>query len=221
MTQLVLNKDIELKRSLDWIKDSFVTFRESPVQFIVLGILSTLLGLIPLFGAFVGPIFVAQFIRLARQVELGQKINFSHLMDGMFSNPTVVRLGFLNFMFSAIWIIAQYLAENWLNRHGVNDISSSYIMLLFFIPMLFVQLAMWLAPVICLFDPQTSLKTALSLSLKAGLYSILTLLCYSILVALFTILAIIPLGLGLLLWVPILNITTYHIYKSMFTNIAV
>ena len=59
------------------------------------------------------------------------------------------------------------------------------------------------------------------LSTKACFYNVATLFLYTLLVVVFTLIAILPLGLGLLIWLPILNIATYFIYKSVYTTLAI
>lgn len=216
MANLAINRNVDLKASFEWIKLSFCTFRERPLQFMVLGILSSLLGFIPLFGAFISPIFTAKFATLAAKVEHNQEIKFSSLLDDMFNNKIVLRLAFLSFCLDTIIYLGQYLVENILRQHGVSGIEGQSILLLFLLPMMVLQLAMWLSPIICLYNEDIEPKSAMWLSIKAGLYNVPTLILYSLLVFVFTLLAILPIGLGLLIWLPILNIAAYYIYKHLF-----
>lgn len=217
LVMLIINRNVELKSSIEWIKLSFNTFREKPLQFITLGLFSTLLGLMPLFGAFMTPLFIAKFARLTAKVENNEPVLFSSLFEDLFANKLVVRLAFVSFCFNAIIFISQYLIDNILKQRGV-DISnpSSGVMLIFFIPSMILQIAMWLSPLICLYNTDITPLQAMWLSIKACGTNIATLLIYSLMVLFFTLLAILPLGLGLLIWLPMLNIVAYFIYKSMF-----
>jgi hypothetical protein len=216
---LLINRTVELKSSIEWIKSSFSTLREKPLQFIVLGIFSTLIGLLPIFGAFMGPLFIARFARLTQKVENNEPILFSTLFDDFFANKMVVKLAFVNFFITSAIFIAQYFVEGVLKQRGI-DVSSpgSIIMLIFFLPVLLLQVAMWLSPLICLYNEDITPFQAMWLSIKATGFNIATMLIYTVLVIFFTLLAIIPLGLGLLIWLPMLNIVTYFIYKSLFIS---
>ncbi|HMT02960.1 MAG TPA: hypothetical protein PKD00_06570 [Burkholderiales bacterium] len=213
-----INRNIELKASLEWIKLSFIIFREKPLQFILLGLVNFLMGLLPLFGAFMSPLFIARFAQLTEKVQHNEDIKVSSIFKNLFINRTIVNLAFINFFLYAIILIMQTLLENMLDSYGVsNKITRFEIMSLFFIPVLILQMAMWLSPIICLYN-EVKPSTAMWLSIKAGLYNIQTLLMYAILILGFTALAILPIGLGLIIWLPILNITNYFVYQYMYKN---
>ncbi|HLX52390.1 MAG TPA: hypothetical protein VKR58_00515, partial [Aquella sp.] len=82
MVSLTVRKNLELKASWEWIKSSFYIFRECPVQFILLSILSIFVGLLPLFGAFMAPLFTARFAHIASRVENREKIEISSMFNG-------------------------------------------------------------------------------------------------------------------------------------------
>lgn len=214
---LSINRKVELKSSIEWIKSSFNTFREKPLQFMVLAIFSTFIGLMPVFGALMTPLFIAKFAKITQKIENGEEVLFSTLFDGLFSDKLVVRLAFLNFFINTIIFVFQYLVENILRSRGI-DVSKpgSIVVLIFFIPVIILQISMWLSPLICLNNEDVTPLRAMWLSLKVFGYNIVTLFIYSVLVIFFTLLAILPLGLGLLIWLPMLNIVIYYIYKSLF-----
>ncbi len=219
MLNLSINRRVELKSGIEWIKSSFITLRESPLQFIILGVCSTLISLMPALGAFMAPLFLAKFASLTVMVERRETIRLSSIFDGFFTNKTVLRLAFLNFCLNTLLLIVQYIVESGLKSYGIDlAAQSTSIMLAFFIPILLLQVALWLSPVICFFHPDIQPLQAMWLSIKACCFNVVTLFLYSLLVLFFTILAIVPLGLGLLIWLPMLNIVTYFIYKSMFIN---
>ena len=59
------------------------------------------------------------------------------------------------------------------------------------------------------------------MSIKACGLNVITLLVYSLLIVFFTILAVIPVGLGLLVWLPMMSIITYFIYQSIFLSVEI
>lgn len=163
------------------------------------------------------PLLIARFALLAQKIENQEDIKFSTIFDQLFANITLVRLSFFNFTITAIIFIAQYLFEHVIfkNNHSLPaDLLHKVIVSISLIPLLILQIAMWLAPIICLNYPEIKPSSAMSLSIKASAYNISTFIVYTLLLVVFTILAILPLGLGLFVWVPVLNITSYYIYKT-------
>lgn len=215
MINLAIRKNLELKVSWEWIKSAFYIFREYPVHFILLSIMALLVCLLPLFGAFMSPLFTARFAYLARMVENGEKIEISTLFKDFFSNLTLVRLSFLGFALNATFLIGQYLLGLYLDSKGQTiHISHIFLNLIFILPLMILGLAMWISPIICLNYPEIRPSVAMGLSLKIGLYNVLTFLLYFLLVIVFTLLAILPVGLGLFIWGPITYLTSYYVYKS-------
>lgn len=215
MSELVVKKGIQLKSAWEWIKLSFYTFRESPVHFILLSILSTFIGILPMLGSFMGPLFIARFADTARKVEGGEKLTLSTLLSGFFANTTLVRLGFLNFTLSTICLIGQYFIEMYVKSLGhTANAAQTMSVLVFVLPLLILQVAMWISPIICLNNPEIRPVTAMSMSIKVGLYNVATFILYSLLIVVFTILALLPVGLGLFIWIPVMNIASYYVYKT-------
>ncbi len=217
---LLINRSVELKSSLEWIKASFTIFREKPLQFMVLGFFSTLVSLLPLLGAFMAPLFLVRFAVITQKIEQNEPVLFSAIFDDFFANHQVIRLAFVNLTITLIIFVLQYILEYKFKLNGMNLKSSplSPLNLIFFIPSLILQMALWLSPLICLFNPNIEPLSAMVMSIKACGFNIVTLLVYSILIIFFTIIAILPIGLGLLVWLPMMSIITYFIYRSVFIN---
>jgi uncharacterized membrane protein len=222
MVNLVINKNVEVKLSLEWVKRSFVTFREYPLQFILLAIVATIIGLLPFIGAFMTPLFVAQFMVLTEKVESHQPFLLSEVFRGLFSKKIIVRLAFINFCLSATLVTAQYLVELLVTPYMQGVSAASFITSpssIIFMPLILIlQVSMWLAPIICLTNKDISPFGAMWWSLKVTCYNVPVLFVYSILITALTLLALLPLGLGLLIWLPILNITSYYVYYSLFSQ---
>ena len=219
MVNLVINKNVELKNSFEWIKKSFYVFRESPVHFIVLGIFNLLIGLLPLLGSFMSPLLIARFASLVMMVENGEKIKFSHVFEDIFVNKTVVKLAFLNFCLNGIILMGQIFYEN-KTGHSLISLQTNILLIIGLLTPLFVlQIAMWLSPIICLNYSDIKPINAMWMSLQASMYNVPTFIFYTLLLVVFTLLALLPLFLGLLIWLPILNISCYFICKSVILQI--
>lgn len=216
MLNLRINNKIEIKSAWEWIRSAFYIFREQPVEFIALSILLVLFGLIPLAGLFVVPLFIGQFARIIAKIESGYKIQFSSLFQDFFANITLLRLAFINFSLNTILLIAKYLLDSYLadNAQYIH-IGHTMFGLAILLVQVFIGVSMWLSPIICINYPEIRPVEAMKLSIKAGLYNVIPLLAYSVIVVAFTIIAILPVGLGLFIWTPVFNISTYFIYKTI------
>lgn len=210
---LKLNKNIAFKASYEWLKDAFKIFREAPLQFIVLTIISGLCAIAPILGAFMTPFFTARFAVLASSIESGQQVSMSSLFQGFFSNRTNVRLAYISMLVSLILMVVEHYFI-----HGMLDVNFSLTSILFLLVILIIQTFFWISPIICEYHPEVSVKDAMLLSFEASMYNIATMILYSILVLAFTLLSIIPLGLGLFVLFPVVNISSYFIYKSFYLN---
>ncbi len=214
MTELAINKQVELKSSMEWIKHGFYIFREKPLQYIFFGIVCTIITFIPFFGSFLSPILLAKFVQLAKNTEENQEIEYNSLFVDLFVNPNIVRLGFINFCINGLILLVKYFSNLGFFRHSAVFIVLELLFLL--LPSLILQMSMWLSPAICLNNPDITAVEAMTLSVKAGLYNIPTLIVFGLIVTVITVLALIPLCLGLLGWLPILYLSTYYTYKDMY-----
>jgi hypothetical protein len=233
MENLVINKNIEAKSSFEWIKSAFFCFREQPIHFILLSIVGIGVTILPLFSAFLSPLFTARFAAIAGKIENNERIQISELFNNFFANATLVRLAFLNFVLIAILVMSMSLVGKELS-------------VMFLLPLSFLLLALWLSPIICLNNPEVLPLPAMWLSIKFALYNMPVLFLFSIQLLAFTLVMCIPIAICLLIWgpsiilhpsmnpaailtyipsvlcfliwVPVLNITSYYVYKNAFTR---
>ena len=241
MHNIVIRRDLKLKLSLHWVKQAFVMFREKPLQFLILEIITSALSLLPFLGAFLGPLLVARFMHCANKVENHESLQMGEMFKNLLSNRLVVRLAFLNFCLNAIILLAQYFIDSQFGT-AVESIKPSLIVMLLSIPTLLLTLSMWLSPAICQFNEDVEPKSALWLSLKVCFYNMLVLLAFSVLISGISLVIVLPLFLLLLkiwdlfhsmfiiipigiicyviiiVWLAMLNISTYCIYKSVYTR---
>lgn len=208
-------KNIDFKCSFMWIKQAFYVFREQPLQFICLGLIATILSFVPIIGAFFMPIFTARFALIANTIESKQIFKFSDILKGLFTNKEILKLALISFSISIVFYLIQYVIEMYFSN--ANDQFIEYVTIMIVMtPLVLFQLSMWLSPILCLFNKELSALEAMTLSFKSSIFNVLLLFCYAIMIFIFTLLAIMPIGLGLIIWLPILNISTYYVYRSMF-----
>ena len=84
---------------------------------------------------------------------------------------------------------------------------------------LFVPLmaAYWFAPMLVMMHDMKPVD-AMRESLFACFRNILSFLVYSLVMLLLLIAALLPFGLGILVWVPLMMTTTYASYRAVFTE---
>jgi uncharacterized membrane protein len=78
-------------------------------------------------------------------------------------------------------------------------------------------MAVWFAPALVILDDQPGFW-ALWISLLACLHNAMPLLLYSIVSSVLLLLAVIPFGLGLILWIPVMLLTIYTSYRDVFVS---
>jgi hypothetical protein len=222
-----INNKIELRYSIDWIHKGFSVFRAKPLHFIVLSLLKLLLSQLPIIGSFFSILFSAQFARNVHKLEQSQEFNFSQLLAGLYSNHKVTLLALINMLLSTVVILLQGLLlpniTTLINNSNLPNITtlinnSNTLIMLFVIIIISIilQLAMWFAPLICLYN-NVSCWQAMRLSLTGlAIHNTATFIVFGVLVMFFTIIAIIPIFLGLFIWIPTMNIMNYFIYKQVF-----
>ena len=214
---LFINKALEIKASITWITDSFKIVREQLLTLILLTIMSTICGTLPFIGAFLAPLFIARFAQITQQIENHEQVLFSSILNDFFSNVNVIKLGFINVIFNLVIISIEYLITN--RGLSLSDLLVNHFILLILLLVigLLFGIAMWLAPIICIQNPHISPYAAMWLGLKSlCFYNTATFIIFGVLCILCTILAIIPVLLGLFFWLPMLNVMPYFIYKSLF-----
>jgi uncharacterized membrane protein len=78
-------------------------------------------------------------------------------------------------------------------------------------------MAVWFAPALVILDDQPGFQ-ALWISLLACLRNAMPLLLYSIVSSVLLLFAVIPFGLGLILWIPVMLLTIYTSYRDVFVS---
>ena len=82
-----------------------------------------------------------------------------------------------------------------------------------------VMMGLWFAPALVLFHQEIKPVEAMIMSFKACLKNFLPFIIYSVVVFVMFFIAMIPIGLGLLVAVPVIIASSYFGYRSIFTKI--
>jgi uncharacterized membrane protein len=225
--------EVSAGRGVAWLGEAFALFRGHPMAWIGLcaGWLIITLGLlmVPLLGGvianFLQPVFFASFAIVALRQAAGEPIAMGDLFLGFRRNlRSLVNLG-------AILLIAEILIFALMAALGLPMASTEekftmadyvqllkgkeWILMLGFALTVLVKGALWFAPpLIALHD--MPVMHAIRWSLYAALANLGAIVVYGLaLFALFFV-ALIPWGLGMLVVIPMMAISTYIGYRDVF-----
>jgi uncharacterized membrane protein len=225
---------------MKWIGDGWPLFTKAPLMWIlallVLMIIWVVLGLIPVIGwlalQILSPVFYAGLTVACRSLERGGDFELEHLFAGFktqFVNLMVVgvvlligmMLIFLVFaLFAGFGVLGAILAGNMdditpaLMASGFAIILGSLVMLGLMVPLM---AAYWFAPALVIMHGMAPIA-AMKASFWGCLRNIVPFLIYGIIMLVLAFLAVIPIGLGMLVWIPLTFTSTYAAYRDIFTE---
>jgi hypothetical protein len=226
--------EVRAGRGASWLAEGFTLFRKHPFGWIGLCtgwlMITFALILIPIIGGvianFLQPVFFASFAIAALRQSAGEPIVMGDLFLGFRRNVrALVNLGaillvveILIFALMALLGLPTAAAgdKNFTMAEYVQELKGKeWILLLGFVLTVAVKGALWFAPpLIALHDMPTG--HAMRWSLYAALANVGAMIVYGVaLMGLFFV-AIIPWGLGLLVVIPMMMISTYIGYREVF-----
>jgi uncharacterized membrane protein len=228
-------------RGWQWITAAFQLFRRNPLIWIVLNLALMLVGVglsvLPVIGAYMlyllTPVFLGGIMTAAKDLEAGQEIEIAHLFRGFRHNAAhLVTVG-------GVYLVGQVLISGVMLtiggpefqeavKAGIGALDASaltpegtrhVLQAMLVGTLLFVPLAMavWFAPALVILDDQPGFR-ALWTSMLASLRNAVPLLLYSIVSSVLLLFAVIPFGLGLILWIPVMLLTIYTSYRDVFVS---
>jgi uncharacterized membrane protein len=219
-----------------WIAGGWGHFSRNPFAWIgaivVWVILLIVCSLIPFLGSLalylLMPVFAAGFVLGADEQRKGGNFEVGHLFAG-FSNNTgglvvvglLYMLGVIAILFISMMIFggALFASKESLQSAAANPLA---MVATFGIPLmvmlaLYMLLAMayWFAPALVALEGVTPF-TAMKMSFTASLKNVLPFLVYGLCALVLLIVAIIPVGLGLFIMVPVMTAALYVSYRDIF-----
>jgi uncharacterized membrane protein len=225
---------------VDWIADGWRLFRGATVMWIVFLVLFFLihvgLSMVPWIGMvlsnLVSPILLGGIALGCRSLETGGELELEHFLAGFRRNTGLLAaigviyvLGELVLvlvfgMFAGMSFLSAVLRADeaaifsalppdplWLALGGLVTAALA----------LPLMAAYWFAPALAMLHDVPALP-AMKESLLACLRNFAPMLVYGLVMAVLLVAAVIPLGLGLLAWCPLLVATIYTSYRSVFTE---
>ncbi|WP_158300556.1 BPSS1780 family membrane protein [Chromobacterium sp. ATCC 53434] len=238
--QLPAHRKVSATQGWRWFINALQIVRQQPLAWgamtlfylLILGALSV----IPVFGdlvsALITPLFAAGFVLAADKSERGNKLELSDLFTAFGQIPGPLLL--LGAMISGLMLILIVFAVAMgvsgaligglfgkalgttasVTASGGGVVSLGVLAL---IGGVLVGMAYWFAPTLITLNCITPWQ-GLCLSLKACLSNWLPLLVVSLVLGVSCLVALLPLGLGLLLWIPVAFVTVYTGWRDVFAE---
>jgi hypothetical protein len=230
-------RQVRGRQGLQWILSGFYLFRLSPFVWILLCLTFLLIAMtlefLPVLGKFIftliSPVFMAGIMTGCRSLEQGDQLELGHLFLGFKKNtvPLITVGGF--YLISQVLIIGIFMLiggsalvdmllygkrfdEQELMEVMDNALSASLAGLLLTVPLM---MAIWFAPLLVMFENMPPM-IAIRKSFFACLKNIIPFQIYTIALIILLFLAIMPYGLGLLLWIPTVFASIYVSYQDIF-----
>ena len=227
-----------------WYGDGWKLFVAAPGMWVLICIVffvaSILVSIVPggaLLSSIVYPPVVAGLMLGCRSIEEGKGLRFDHLWAGFEKNVgSLILVGVLYLVgtvligvFAGIGVVVMIPAM--IAQGGtVPDISNfnallPYVLLILLVVLVVLALmlplfmAIWFAPALVIFHDLAPMA-AMKASFHGCLKNIWPFLLYGVVGLGLAILAVIPLGLGMLVWIPLLWTSIYTGYRDIFVRPA-
>jgi uncharacterized membrane protein len=227
---------------LEWITGGWQIFVKSPLMWIValviLFVIAIVLAFIPFIGSLafqlLQAVFAGGFIAACRSIERGGEFELEHLFAGFkvrFVPLLIVGLIFmvaslvlvlLFFMVAGLSLLPAFLTGDpgaisaAMAGSVVMMMLGSLVMLALFVP---VVAAYWFAPALVMMHDMAPVD-AMKASFFGCFRNFVPFLLYGLVMFVAAIVAMIPFGLGMLVWIPVAMASNYVGYRQIFTEEA-
>jgi uncharacterized membrane protein len=223
-----------------WISDGWPLFTKAPLMWIlalvILIVLWIVMHLVPFIGwlaqQLLTPVFYGGLMVACRSLERGGEFEIEHLFVGFktqFVNLVVVGFIFLVgtvllalvfAFFAGFGVLGAMIAGNAESMMTavagsvVAILLGTLVVLALLVPLL---AAYWFAPVLVIMHGLAPIE-AMKASFGACLRNFIPFFLYGIVMLVLCLVAVIPFGLGLLVWIPLSFTSTYVSYRDIFTE---
>jgi len=206
------------------------------VSILVVFVIALVVGIIPFVGSIAfqvaQPVFAAGFVVACRSIETGGEFELEQLFAGFrrnFANLLIVGLIFLAaglalmlvfFMFAGFGIAMAFVTgdENdvlpAIMASGISIAFGTLVTLALLVPVL---MAYWFAPALVMMHDMAPVA-AMKESFRGCMKNIVPFIVYGFVMLVLALVAVIPLGLGMLVWVPVAVASTYAAYRQIYTE---
>ena len=224
----------------DWIVQGWHLFIKAPLMWIVslviLFVIAIVMAFIPILGQIAFQLFQAVFaggLMLAcRTLERGGEFELEQLFAGFtkrFVPLLIVGLVFMvamlavilvTFAFAGLSLLPAFMAGDSAAMSAAAAGSAIAIMIAVLVMlglMVPLMMAYWFAPALVMLHDMAPIA-AMKASFFGCLSNIVPFLLYGLVMTIGAVLAVIPFGLGMLVWVPVAIASTYVAYRQIFTE---
>ena len=233
-------KSLSAGAGLAWIGEGWKLFTRAPLMWIVLMIVLFIVAIamafIPVLGSIafqlLTPVIAGGLVLGCWSLENGGELELEHLIAGFKRNfVPLLLVGVLYFigMFVLLLIFAMFVgvsllpammsgnADNVLESLGAVGVGFAAATLLVTVLSILLGAAIWLAPALVIMHGVGAIE-AMKASFSAFFRNFLGVLIFAIIMFVLAIIAAIPFGLGMLVWMPLLITASYRAYRQIFTE---
>lgn len=233
-------RHVDAGRGASWIAEGWRLFVRAPLMWIisivVLFIVAIVMNFIPILGGIVFQVlqivFWAGFIAACRSLEKGGEFEIEHLTAGFKRHFGGLVLVSVIFMVLGLVIAVIYFGAIGFSVMGaalsgdteavqralLNSIGLAIVgALVAFAIAVPIFAAMWFAPALIFMHGVAPIE-ALKASLGASFRNFIPFLVYGVIMFVLAIVAMIPFGLGMLVYVPLTIASAYASYRDVFTE---
>ena len=239
---VVPGKSLPAGAGWDWITGGWALFVKAPLMWIIalviLFFIAIVLAIIPVVGSIVFQLMQAVFagglIAACRSLDRGGEFELEHIFAGFkvrFVPLLIVGLIFmvaslvlvlLFFMVAGLSLLPAFMSgdadvmQTALAGSVIAMLFGSLVMLALFVP---VVAAYWFAPALVMMHDMSPVD-AMKASFFACFRNFVPFLLYGIVMFIALFIAMLPFGLGMLVWAPVAMASNYVGYKRIFTEDA-
>ena len=203
--------------AFSWLSDGFSLFKNAPMFWVgctfLWGIVSIILQIIPVIGSLISSIFsgiMYAFLMLAAyRVSHDEELSFAAVKEDL--KPNMMAVGILNILYGIIVAAIGFAAFAVAGDNQMMGVGITVAVVIV------AGMAFYFAPMLIAVN-HLPIPEALKLSLMACIKNILPLILFGILAIVLSIVGMLPLGLGLLVVVPLLVLATYQAYSEIFVS---
>jgi hypothetical protein len=224
---------VEAVHGWTWIASAFGLFRKRAgvwvIVTIILGLILILINMLPVVGFVINtllmPVYIGGLLLGCRALEVDGEFGVGQLFAG-FRHGTrrLIAIGALSVV---AWIVIMIplvaiMGKSFFAFMGGDPSAIAamgptvaigfLVMLGLSVPL---YMALWFSPCLVMFHDAESIP-ALRQSFRACLKNVVPFLVYGVIALVLMVVAAIPLGLGLLVWVPVVMASVYTAYRDIF-----
>src|SRR5258708_3356763 len=225
---------------VDWIGQGWRLFARAPLMWVisilVVFVIATVVGIIPIIGALafqvMQPVFGAGYVVACRSLETGGEFELEQLFAGFrrnFGNLLIVGLIFFAGSLALLLVFAVFAGFGIVMAFATGDVNDVFpaimasglsialgtlVSLLLLVPLL---MAYWFAPPLVMMHAMAQVA-AMKESLRGCLHNVIPFVVYGFVMMVLAIVAVIPFGLGMLVWMPLAIASTYAAYRQIYTE---